>query len=91
MSFQRESPREFGVDDKPSCVNCKGRMSLTRRTPDANHGLDHELQFFSCRACDHSMERVVNAAGNPPAKLCVPASERMTDQGRIGVVGRFCP
>ena len=75
MSYERESPRDFGVDDGPFCPNCKRRMSLTRRSPDADHGLDHERQFFSCRTCDHWIERVVDVAGNPPAKTRVQPGE----------------
>jgi hypothetical protein len=67
MPYQRLTPRSFGADERPFCPNCKRRTSLTRRSPDGDHDLDHERQFFACRTCDHEIERVVDVNGKPLA------------------------
>jgi hypothetical protein len=41
-------------------------MFLSRRGPEADYHLDYERQIFTCRACGHQIERVVNVDGNPP-------------------------
>ena len=58
--------RTFGVDDKLPCPTCGKPMSLTRRAPDDGHDLQYERQTFTCFACDHETERVVDAEGNSP-------------------------
>ena len=63
MFFPRRKPRDFGVADRLPCPNCGDHMSLTRRGPHADH-LDYERQTFTCRACDHQIERIVDADGN---------------------------
>jgi hypothetical protein len=66
MPYQQLKPRSFGADDKLACPNCSKPTSLTRRGPDADYDLDYERQIFTCRACGHQIERVVNVDGNPP-------------------------
>jgi uncharacterized protein YbaR (Trm112 family) len=68
MWYPRRKPRNFGVDDRLACPNCRHHMSLTRRSPD-DADLEYERQTFTCHACDHLIERIVDAAGNPPALL----------------------
>jgi hypothetical protein len=65
MGFLRRKPRSYGADDKLTCPNCKGLMSLSRRGPDGDYDRDYERQHFTCRACDHCIERIVDATGNP--------------------------
>jgi hypothetical protein len=59
----------FDAVDRPACPYCGERMYLTRRTPHPDHDLRYELQIFTCSACDHTIERIVDANGNPPAEL----------------------
>ena len=66
MPYQQGKPRSFGADDKLACPNCSKPTSLTRRSPDTDYDLDCERQIFTCRACGHQIERVVNVDGNPP-------------------------
>ena len=56
----------FGASDKPACLNCGERMRLTRRAPHRDD-LRYEQQVFTCSACDHTIERIVDAEGSPPA------------------------
>lgn len=65
MPDQRRNPRSFGVGDKPRCPNCAEPMFLTRRSPAADYALQYERQKFTCPACDHEIERVVDAEGKP--------------------------
>jgi hypothetical protein len=75
MLNQLPKPRRFGVDDKPPCSNCAGRMSLTRRGPAPDYGLRYERQIFTCFGCDQEVERVVDANANNPIEHinCTPA------------------
>jgi hypothetical protein len=66
MLYPREKRRSFGIDDRPTCRNCRKSMSLTRRGPDAAYGSHHERQIFACRFCGLQTERTVGADGNPP-------------------------
>jgi hypothetical protein len=66
MLNQLPKPRGFGVDDKPPCSNCAGRMSLTRRGPRPDYGLRYERQIFTCFGCDQEVERIVDANANNP-------------------------
>ena len=59
----RRKLRSFGVNDKPACMNCSKPMSLTRRSPDADD-LNYARQTFTCQACDHLIERIVDTDGN---------------------------
>lgn len=65
---QQQQPQRvtFGALDQINCPNCGGGMRLTRRCPDPALAETHERQTFACRACDHEMERVVDADGQPP-------------------------
>ncbi len=65
MLDPRREPRSFGADDTLVCPNCNERMSLTRRGPVDAKDLEHERQIFTCAACDHQIERIVDAIGNP--------------------------
>src|SRR5215831_20358538 len=68
MSYQH-SRLSFDTIDRPTCARCGERAYLTRRTPHPDHDLRYELQIFTCSACDHTIERIVDANGNPPAEL----------------------
>jgi hypothetical protein len=68
MSYQ-QSRLSFDTIDRPTCPHCGERAYLTRRTPHPDHDLRYELQIFTCSACDHTIERIVDANGNPPAEL----------------------
>jgi hypothetical protein len=65
MLYLKRKPRSYGADDRPACPNCSRPTSLTRREPDGDYNLSFERQHFTCRACDHRIERVVDADGNP--------------------------
>jgi hypothetical protein len=69
MSNQQQQSLSFGVIDRPECPYCGERAYLTRRSPHPDHDLRYELQVFTCSACDHTIERIVDANGNPPAEL----------------------
>jgi hypothetical protein len=69
MSNQQQQSLSFGVIDRPACPHCGERAYLTRRSPHPDHDLRYELQIFTCSACDHTIERIVDANGNPPAEL----------------------
>jgi DNA-directed RNA polymerase subunit RPC12/RpoP len=64
MPYQQRKPRSFGADDRLACPNCSKAMFLSRRGPD----VDYERQIFTCLACDHRIERIADADGNPPGK-----------------------
>jgi hypothetical protein len=68
MQNQQRKPRSFGADDRLSCPNCSKLTSLTRR-PDPDYNLRYlryERQIFTCQACSHQIERIVDIDGNPP-------------------------
>jgi hypothetical protein len=69
MSDQQPQSLSFGVIDRPACPYCGERAYLTRRSPHPDHDLTYELQVFTCSACHHTIERIVDANGNPPEKL----------------------
>jgi hypothetical protein len=56
----------FGAIDRPACPYCGERASLTRRSPHPDYDLRYERQMFICSACDHAIERIVDASGNSP-------------------------
>jgi len=56
-------PTRFGACDTPACPQCKNPMSLTRRTPHPKRGYDFELQTFTCRVCNHEIERSADGLG----------------------------
>src|SRR6266849_5394654 len=58
-----DMPVNFGIDDAPTCTECKNRMRLTRRTPHPVRGYDFELQTFTCRVCHHEFERNADRQG----------------------------
>jgi hypothetical protein len=68
MSYQR-SGLSFDTIDRPVCPYCGERAYLTRRSPHPDHDLRYELQIFTCTACNHTIERIVDANGNSPEKL----------------------
>jgi hypothetical protein len=63
----QHSRLSFDTNHRPTCPHCGARAYLTRRTPHPDHDLRYELQIFTCSACDHTIERIVDANGNPPA------------------------
>jgi hypothetical protein len=69
MSNQQLQSLSFGAIDRPACRYCGEQTYLTRRTPHPDHDLRYELQIFTCSACDHTIERIVDANGNSPEKL----------------------
>jgi hypothetical protein len=69
MSDQQQQSLSFGVIDRPACPSCGELAFLTRRSPHPDHDLRYELQIFTCSACDHTIERIVDANGDPPEKL----------------------
>jgi hypothetical protein len=68
-AMSNQGSATFGVTDRPACPNCGQRPYLTRRSPHPDHDLRYELQIFTCSTCDHTLERIVDANGNPPAEL----------------------
>jgi transposase-like protein len=56
-------PNRFGVADTPACPKCKNPMRVTRRAPHPVRGYDFELQTFTCRNCQHEIERTADRAG----------------------------
>jgi hypothetical protein len=67
MPYQQRKPRSFGADERIVCLKCDKHMLLTRRSPDAQYGARYERQTFTCLACEHRIERSVDADGNSPA------------------------
>jgi hypothetical protein len=60
-------PIPFGATDTPPCPECRNIMRLTRRTPHPVRGHAFELQTFTCRICQHEIERVENVGGEVAA------------------------
>ena len=56
-------PTRFGATDHPVCPKCKNLMRLTRRAPHPLRGHDFELQSFTCRVCQHEVERDADRLG----------------------------
>jgi transposase-like protein len=56
-------PTRFGATDHPICPKCKNLMRLTRRGPHPFRGYDFELQRFTCRGCQHEIERDADRLG----------------------------
>jgi hypothetical protein len=54
----------FGAPDTPACPKCKNRMRLTRRMPHPKYGHEFELQTFTCRVCQHEIERSADRPGD---------------------------
>jgi transposase len=65
MSNQQLQSPSFGAIDRPMCPHCGERAHLTRRSPHPDYGLRYEQQLFICSACDHTIERIVDASGDP--------------------------
>jgi hypothetical protein len=68
MPYQR-SGLNFDTIDRPVCPYCGEPAYLTRRSPHPDHDLRYELQIFTCTACNHTIERIVDANGNSPELL----------------------
>jgi DNA-directed RNA polymerase subunit RPC12/RpoP len=69
MQNQQRKLRRFGADDGLSCPNCSKLTFLTRRSPDSDYNvryLRYERQIFTCSACDHQIERIVDIDGKLP-------------------------
>jgi hypothetical protein len=60
-------PNRFGATDTLTCPKCKNLMRLTRRAPHPSRGYDFEPQTFTCRICQHELERTADRAGEVPA------------------------
>jgi hypothetical protein len=57
-------PKPFGATDSLICPKCKKHlMSLTRGTPHRVRGHDFEMQTFTCRVCQHEIERDADRMG----------------------------
>ena len=56
-------PARFGASDAPVCPECKNPMRLTRRTPHPELGYDFERQVFTCRVCQHEIQRNADVLG----------------------------
>jgi hypothetical protein len=46
-------------------TSCGGEMSLTRRSPHPDYGVEYEAQTFTCSTCLYELERTINSAGEP--------------------------
>src|SRR5215469_8319343 len=56
----------FGATiNRPACPYCGEWAYLTRRSPHPDYHLSYERQTFICSACDHTIDRLVDANGNP--------------------------
>jgi transposase len=64
MSNYRQS-LSFGAIDRPACPYCGERAYLTRRSPHPDYGGRYEQRLFICSGCNHTIERTVDADGNP--------------------------
>lgn len=53
----------FGATDTPTCPQCKNKMHLSRRVPHPTRGYDFELQNFTCRICQHEIQREADVSG----------------------------
>jgi hypothetical protein len=60
-------PTRFGATDTPKCPKCPNTMWLSRRAPHPIRGYDFELQNFTCRICQHEIERVADICGEVAA------------------------
>jgi hypothetical protein len=60
-------PIRFGATDTPECPKCKNIMRLSRRTPHPTRGYDFELQTFTCRICQHEIQRQADIGGEVAA------------------------
>jgi len=60
-------PTRFGATDTPICPECKNLMRLIRRMPHPKFGYDFELQTFTCRVCQHEVERTADRQGGVTA------------------------
>lgn len=60
-------PTRFGAMDTPTCPKCKNIMRLSRRAPHPVRGYDFELQNFTCRICQHEIERAADITGEVAA------------------------
>src|SRR5262249_31101447 len=60
-----QSPSFGATIDRPACPYCGERVYLTRRTPHPDYDLCYERQIFTCSGCDQTIERLVDANGNP--------------------------
>lgn len=60
---EQPMPTSFGATDTPTCPECKNPMRLTRRMPHPNDGYNFELQTFTCRVCQHEIERNADRLG----------------------------
>ena len=60
----RAVERSFGTDDELVCPKCSKVMRLTRRGPHTEHGDVYERQTFTCRQCNHEIERSADTHGN---------------------------
>jgi hypothetical protein len=60
-------------DQQPQSLSFGTSMPVLRQagvfdSPHPDHDLTYELQVFTCSACHHTIERIVDANGNPPQK-----------------------
>jgi hypothetical protein len=53
----------FGATDNPICPKCRNLMRLTRRSPHPVRGHVFELQTFTCRVCEHEVQRDADRLG----------------------------
>ena len=60
-------PTRFGATDTPICPECKNTMRLSRRAPHPTRGYAFELQTFTCRSCQHEIERAADIGGEVAA------------------------
>jgi hypothetical protein len=58
-----DMPISFGKNDTRICPECNNRMGLSRRMPHPTFGYDFELQTFTCRVCQHEVERSADCLG----------------------------
>ena len=57
----------FGVNDTPTCPECRSGMRLSRRSPHPVRGYDYEMQTFTCRSCQHDIVRAADVSGEVAA------------------------
>ena len=60
-------PIRFGACDTPPCPKCQNIMRVSRRAPHPIRGYDYELQTFTCRICQHQIEREADIGGEVEA------------------------
>ena len=56
-------PIRFGATDTPKCPKCMNVMRVSRRVPHPTRGYDFELQNFTCRTCQHEIQRAADIGG----------------------------